>query len=212
MFCTSSMTVKAVARDLARIGIDVEVMSRRSAFGKGARRPGTMRASTNSIWRAELSISARSLPKTLMPTGVRMPVESMSMRALIGIVQALDTPGNCSDLSISAISLSVVMPGRQSLFGLEIDDRLEHLRRRGSVAVDSAAGLAPDRIATSGKLLMILFCVCSSFRRLGHGQAGKSRRHVEEGALVERRHEFEPSSRRPDAPARTRTAIRWSSP
>jgi hypothetical protein len=46
-----------------------------------------------------------------MPIGVRMPVDSMSMRALIGIVQELATPGNCSALSISAISLSMVMPG-----------------------------------------------------------------------------------------------------
>jgi hypothetical protein len=28
--------------------------------------------------------------------GVRMPVASMSMRALIGMVQALDTPGICT--------------------------------------------------------------------------------------------------------------------
>ena len=45
------------------------------------------------------------MPSTLTPTGVRMPVASMSMRALIGIVQALETPGNCSALSISAIEL-----------------------------------------------------------------------------------------------------------
>jgi hypothetical protein len=49
-----------------------------------------------------------------MPIGVRMPVDSMSMRALIGMVQELATPGNCSALSISAISLSMVMPGRHS--------------------------------------------------------------------------------------------------
>jgi hypothetical protein len=72
--------------------------------------PGTV-LTTASISLASFSISPRSLPKTLMPIGVRMPVDSMSMRALIGMVQALDTPGNCSALSISAISLSVVMPG-----------------------------------------------------------------------------------------------------
>ena len=38
---------------------------------------------------------------TFTPTGVRMPVESMSMRALIGMVQALETPGNCNERSIS---------------------------------------------------------------------------------------------------------------
>jgi hypothetical protein len=56
------------------------------------------------------------LPKTLTPTGVRMPVLSMSMRALIGIVHELARPGNLSAASISAISLSVVMPGRHWSF------------------------------------------------------------------------------------------------
>ena len=78
--------------------------------------PGTS-FTTVSMSRAMRSISARSLPKTLMPIGVRMPVASMSMRARIGIVQALDTPGNCIALSISAMSLSIVMPGRHSLSG-----------------------------------------------------------------------------------------------
>jgi hypothetical protein len=67
-----------------------------------------------SISRASFSITLRSWPITLTPTGVRMPVASMSMRALIGIVQAFETPGNCSALSISWIRLSMVMPGRQS--------------------------------------------------------------------------------------------------
>src|SRR5712691_4060563 len=43
---------------------------------------------------------------TLTPTGVRTPVDSMSMRALIGIVQALLTPGSRSAASISATSSS----------------------------------------------------------------------------------------------------------
>ena len=68
--------------------------------------PGTA-FRTCSICLASLSISARSVPITLTPTGVRMPVDSMSMRALIGMVQALETPGNCSALSISAIRLSM---------------------------------------------------------------------------------------------------------
>ena len=52
-----------------------------------------------------------------MPTGLLMPVESMSMRALIGIVQAFDTPGNCNALSISAIRETTVTPGRHSALG-----------------------------------------------------------------------------------------------
>ena len=36
----------------------------------------------------------RSGPAILIPTGVLMPVESMSIRVLMGIVQALVSPGN----------------------------------------------------------------------------------------------------------------------
>ena len=39
------------------------------------------------------SISAKSVPEIFSPTGVRMPVVSMSIRPLIGIVQAFETPG-----------------------------------------------------------------------------------------------------------------------
>ena len=42
------------------------------------------------------SSSARSGPAILMPTGVLMPVASMSMRVLIGMVQALFRPGICT--------------------------------------------------------------------------------------------------------------------
>jgi hypothetical protein len=48
----------------------------------------------------------RSDPKILIPTGVRTPVVSMSVRALIGMVQALVTPGILSLPSISATSSS----------------------------------------------------------------------------------------------------------
>ena len=122
--------------------------------------PGTVRM-TASICRASFSISARSVPNTLMPTGVRMPVESMSMRALIGIVQAFETPGNCSALSISAISLSTVMPGRHSLSGFRLITVSNISVGAGSVAVEARPAL-PHTEATSGNDLMILFWVCSS--------------------------------------------------
>src|SRR3989304_3465913 len=51
-------------------------------------------------------ISAEALPYPLMPIGVRPPVVSMSMRALIGIVQALVTPGKRTTASIFATSSS----------------------------------------------------------------------------------------------------------
>jgi hypothetical protein len=96
-----------------------------------------------------------------MPIGVRMPVDSMSMRALIGMVQELATPGNCSAWSISAISLSMVMPARHSDSGLRLITVSNISVGAGSVAVLARPAL-PKTDATSGKLLMILSCVCSS--------------------------------------------------
>ena len=52
------------------------------------------------------SISRRSDPKILTPTGVRTPVLSMSMRFLMGMVQALVVPGMRSARSISSTSSS----------------------------------------------------------------------------------------------------------
>src|SRR5262249_59794454 len=90
-----------------------------------------------------------------------MPVDSMSMRALIGMVQALDTPGNCSDLSISAISLSVVIPDRHSASGLRLITVSNISVGAGSVAVEARPAF-PHTEATSGNDLMILFWVCTS--------------------------------------------------
>ena len=101
------------------------------------------------------------MPITLTPTGVRMPVESMSMRALIGIVQALETPGNCSALSISAIRLSMVTPGRHCSFGLRLMIVSNISVGAGSVAVAARPAL-PYTDATSGNDLMIRSCVCIS--------------------------------------------------
>src|SRR3546814_3290857 len=55
--------------------------------------------------------SLRSGPDTLIPIGVLMPVDSMSIRVLIGMVQALATPGMWIARSISAISSRVVLSG-----------------------------------------------------------------------------------------------------
>ena len=85
----------------------------------------------------------------------------MSMRALIGMVQALETPGNCSALSISSTSLSVVMPGRQASCGFRLMTVSNISVGAGSVAVAARPAL-PHTESTSGNDLMILFCVCSS--------------------------------------------------
>jgi hypothetical protein len=78
---------------------------------------------------------------TLTPIGVRIPVESISMRALIGMVQALDTPGNCSALSISAIRPSTVTPGRHSSFGFRLTTVSNISDGAGSVAVAARPAL-----------------------------------------------------------------------
>src|SRR5438105_3239257 len=90
-----------------------------------------------------------------------MPVESMSMRALMGMVQALETPGNCNALSMAAISLSVVMPGRHSFSGLRLITVSNISVGAGSVAVDARPAL-PQTESTSGNDLMILSCVCTN--------------------------------------------------
>ena len=122
--------------------------------------PDTGRSAA-SISRDSRSMPARSGPYTLTPIGVRMPVDSMSMRALIGIVQALLTPGKSSALFMSETSWSTVMPGRHSLSGFRLMTVSNISVGAGSVAVLARPAL-PKTDSTSGKLLMILSCVCSS--------------------------------------------------
>ena len=55
--------------------------------------PGTGRRAS-SIRAPIRPITARSSPCTFKPTGVRMPVVSISMRPFTGMVQALDRPGS----------------------------------------------------------------------------------------------------------------------
>ncbi|MNS61313.1 hypothetical protein D3C72_943370 [compost metagenome] len=57
-------------------------------------------------------MTLRSGPAILMPTGVLMPVASMSMRVLMGGTQALVRPGKRMRESSSSFSFSGVMPGR----------------------------------------------------------------------------------------------------
>ena len=92
-----------------------------------------------------------------------MPVESMSMRFLIGMVQALVTPGICMEAFIWSMSLSGVMPGRHSASGLSVMVVSTMERGAGSVAV-SARPILPKTCSTSGKGLMIL-SVCWSISR-----------------------------------------------
>jgi hypothetical protein len=100
---------------------------------------------------ASRSISTRSVPKTLIPTGVRMPVDSMSMRALIGIVHELATPGELQRLVEFGDQLVGGQAGPPFAFRLEVDHRLEHLQRRRVGRRLRPAGLAdtPRRLPGS---------------------------------------------------------------
>ena len=138
---------------------------------KASMSPGTVFRAA-SISRASRSMTLRSWPMTLTPTGVRMPVASMSMRALIGMVQAFETPGNCRARSISWTSRSRVMPGRHALSGFRLMTVSNISVGAGSVAVAARPAL-PNTDCTSGNVLMILFCVCSSSADLVIESPGK---------------------------------------
>ena len=117
----------------------------------------------------------------LMPMGVRTPVVSISTRALIGIVQAFETPGICiASLKPPGpyISSSIVLWSSQALRNIPCNQpgaQLEYQRDffghctyglssttvsiiengAGSVAVSARPALPKTR-ATSGKLLSVL--------------------------------------------------------
>ena len=146
-----------------------------------------------------------------MPTGVRMPVLSMSMRALIGIVQALVTPGNCIAWFISAISCSGLIRSGQicrkgawrnsGQFGVPAIDRsplvhrlqhdggFDHRQRRGIGRGFRPAGLA-EHALDLGELAQFLVHRLQKPLGLGHRDARHRGGHVEQRALVQRRHEL----------------------
>ena len=138
--------------------------------------PGTRRitASTSVPMRSSV---ARSAPAILMPTGVLMPVESMSMRVLMGIVQALFRPGICTVLFIASINSSgvrrrcaMILP---SSFVISTAGHCASGFRRivvsimsigaGSVAVSARPAL-PKTCSTSANDLMSRSVVCKSSR------------------------------------------------
>ena len=83
------------------------------------------------------------------------------MRARIGIVQALDTPGNWRAASISCFRLSEVTPGRHSDLGFNVMIVSNISVGAGSVAVSALPAL-PNTVSTSGNDLMMRSCVCIS--------------------------------------------------
>ncbi len=96
---------------------------------------------------------ARSFPATLMPTGLLMPVASMSMRFRMGGTQTFDSPGTLTTRSSSSTSLSGVMPARHCVRGLNWMVVSNISRGAGSVAVSARPAL-PNTRSTSGTVLM----------------------------------------------------------
>ena len=97
----------------------------------------------------------RSGPATLIPTGVLIPVDSMSIRVLMGMVQALVNPGNWIAWFISSVSFPTVIPGRHSDSGFKVMVVSIMDSGAGSVAV-SARPTLPKTWWTSGNWAMIL--------------------------------------------------------
>lgn len=84
---------------------------------------------------------ARSVPATLTPTGLLMPVASMSIRLRIGGTQMLARPGTLTMRSSSSTSLSCVMPGRHWSLGLNWMVVSNISMGAGSVAVSARPAL-----------------------------------------------------------------------
>ena len=92
---------------------------------------------------------------TFTPTGVWMPVVCISTRARIGCTHALTYPIVSTALSISASSLSFVIPGRHFDFGWRSTVVSIIVSGAGSVEV-SALPILPKTRATSGSALSFL--------------------------------------------------------
>ena len=122
-----------------------------------------------------------------------MPVESMSMRVLIGIVQALVTPGICMAAFISSVSLSTVMPAGHWLSGFSMMVVSIMERGAGSVAV-SARPIFAEHALHFGKGLDDLVRLLKDFPRLCDRDARQRGGHVQQIALLQRRHELRAES------------------
>ena len=90
-----------------------------------------------------------------------MPVVSMSMRPLIGMVHALETPGSFTARSIASMSFSGVMPLRHCDSGLSATKVSIISMGAGSVALSELPAL-PKTLSTSGNDFRILSCFCRS--------------------------------------------------
>ena len=125
-----------------------------------------------------------------MPTGVRMPVESMSIRPLIGMVQALATPGIERALSSSSRrSPTVLNRGRHSSSGFRLTTVSNISSGAGSVGVSARPAL-PNTWRHFRELLQDPVLELKEPATVVDGRAGHGDRHVEQRPFVEGRHEL----------------------
>ncbi len=129
-----------------------------------------------------------SAPKTWMPSGLRTPVASISVRVWIGIHQTLGMPGKCS---VASSLRDQRLPGHARApvaLGRELHDRLDHPERR-RIGRRRARPALPNTRATSGNLFS-----SRSIRWSTRGARSRTcrggGRHVEQRPFVERRHEL----------------------
>ena len=103
-------------------------------------------------------MTLRSGPATLTPTGVLMPVASMSSLFLIGMIQTLVRLGTSTREFNSAFSDSMVTPRRHSDRGFNWMVVSTMGSGAGSVAVSARPALAYT-VSTSG-IVLISLSVC----------------------------------------------------
>ena len=125
-----------------------------------------------------------------MPTGLLMPVASMSIRLRIGGTQMFDSPGHLH----RAVELLDQLrrsscPGRHSSCGLNWIVVSIISIGAGSVAVSARPDLA-EHARDLGHRLDHAVGLLQELAGLGRRQSRQRGRHVEEIALVHRRHEL----------------------
>ena len=110
--------------------------------------PGTS-LSLVSISRPMPSMTFRSGPIIFIPTGVLMPVASMSMRAFMGMVKEFSVPGICRASFISSFIFSMVMPFGHWSSGFRLTMVSNISGGAGSVAVSALPALPNTLIRLS---------------------------------------------------------------
>ena len=124
-----------------------------------------------------------------MPTGVRTPVESISILAFIGIVQAFVTPGICIFV-IHFFDQFFPRHTRPPLLFILENDRCFHHRKRRRVGGGIGAARLAEYPLDLRKRHKNLVLYLQKIRRLRNRYARQRRGHIKNVALVQWRHKF----------------------